>query len=396
MKQLHNSNEKALLVSASVLFLSLTLAVTPTYSRYLYSSSIDRAYTPAITQQEQTVNRDYLQTGGQTVWLAPWTYGSADASDVGEVEDKTYTFSLEAPQGVSVTATGSDYVAASATLENKTVSLTLSLTEKGKRLLTPQNTQIQVACGDTTATFRLWLLPVGTTIPRDADRISVDMNQICKKQTQGVHLQDGQAMILLDRTDQHAYLLTFLDGDRAMQGLRYSLDGGETYTQLHDWNQIYLPLQTATSTLMVLDYSQCGLTPESTPNIRVGRQQGQDDKMQTVSFLVVDTQPGETLPEYILLTPERSRELPLEWNGCDYEISLQRLEKSDVGVPYYQPIQTPAGLQITSGENGLTLSVQTDGEMPAAGTYQVQIQWKFEGVVCGKTTLPLFINYPFL
>jgi len=386
------SRRKMLWLCAAALLLSLTLVVQ---CRDLHPSSIDNVYTPHQEQSQQLPdNKDYLQVGGQAVWLAPWNIPEYQSTDDGMSQQ--YTFRLEAPADQTVTATGTAYIQASAVLNGQTVTLELSLTETGKRLLTCQKETIQVACGNTSATFFLWLLPQGTEIPHDADEMPVDVNQICKRQSQGVYLQDGKAYLLLTSANRNTYILTFQKQGTALQGLRYSLDNGITYTQLHNWNKIYLPLQETENTLLILDYSLCDITAQSSLEVLLERQNDDTHKQQTVSLSVVSTNPGENLPQGVLVTPQQLWKLPLQWNGCDYSWQVYQLVESNDGSLAYTQVQMPKGFLTNVTAEGLEISLQNGEDAPLAGTYQLLLQWEFEGVVCGEATVPFFINYPLM
>lgn len=394
MRKTGKSGHEMLWLSATALVLSLTLVVGDTLCRDLNPATVENVYKPQQTQsQKAPENKDYLQAGGQKVWLAPWNIPEYQSN--GSTMSQQYTFTLESPGAQTVTAVGNSYLNAAATLNGQKVTLTLSLTEAGKRLLTCQKAEIQVTCGSTSATFCLWLLPQGTAIPLDADEMPVDVNQICKRQSQGVHLQDGKAYLLLTGTNRNSYILTFQKQGAALSGVRYSLDSGKTYTQLHDWNKIYLPLQKTEDTLLILDYSHCGITAQSNLQVLLERPNDDAHKQQTVNLSVVDTNPGENLPEGVLVTPRQSWTLPLEWNGCDYSWEVYQLTES-AGALGYSQVEMPKGFVVKETAQALEISIQSGENAPAAGTYQLRLQWKFEGVVCGETTVPFFINYPLM
>ena len=387
-------------------FASLTLTFgllagsTPVFSRYLNTASSDYVLPSAQTSQVvQTGTGDYLQQGGNTVYLAPWSipeYQSTPTQAQMAQLSRSYNFELEDPAANTVTAEGSDYVSATATMSGNTVSLALSLTDAGRSLLTVKKTSVRLICGNTSGDFYIWLLPQGTEIPKDTDRMPVELTTICKKQSQGIHLADGKAFLLLDGTDRNAYQLTFSVTNGTAQGLRYSLDAGETYAQLHDWNQLRLPCQTTETTLLVLDYSSCGLTSASTAAIQIQRQNDDEKNIQTVTMGVMTANPGAGLQnQCLLVTPGKNMVLPLAWNGCDFDIQLEQLVKTGSGLAY-QGIEMPAGLTATQENGRLTLSMDSRAGTPTAGTYRILIQWKFEEVVCHQMQLPLFINYAFV
>lgn len=389
------SSPKLFWASAAALFLSFTLIVGDTQCRDLYPSSIETVYNPQQVQSQQTPgDKEYLQVGGQTVWLAPWNIPEYQSTGGGMSQQ--YTFRLESPAAQTVTAAGTAYINAEATLNGQTVTLKLSLTEAGKRLLTCQKAEIQVVCGNTSATFMLWLLPQNTEIPLDADKMPVDVNRICKRQTESVYLQDGKAYLLLNSANRNAYMLTFQEQGAPLQGLRYSLDKGETYIQLHDWNKIYLPLQETENTLLIVDYSLCGITEQSSLQILLERQNDDAHKQQTVSLSVVENNPGENLSQGVLVTPRQTWRLPLQGNGCEYSWQVYQLTESDNGELAYVQVQMPEGfLKNITGE-GLEISVPSGENAPPAGTYQLRLQWEFEGFVCSEATVPFFINYPLM
>ena len=231
------------------------------------------------------------------------------------------------------------------------------------------------------------------SIPTDADQTPVELNQICKSKTDNVYLKTGEGTLVLSGTDRNSYRLTFLHNGAAVQGLRYSLDKGVTYTQLHDWNQINLPRQDAESTVLLLDYSQCGITAQSSLQVQIQRQNDTAGKVQTVTFAMEENLPqlaaGNTA---YILTPQTPLQLDASWNGCAYSCELYRLTGTGNAMTY-QKILAPAGLLI--GENGeiLQLSIAANGEKPEAGTYCLRIKWEFEGVTCEQAEVPFFINY---
>lgn len=394
--QTYKNGQKALWVSMTALLLCSTLLVCDTQCRRFNVSSIDYVYASGeqAEAQQPPVNQDYLQVGGQTVWLAPWDI--PEYQSAGSGMSQQYTFYLESPAAQSITATGTANISASASLSGQTATLNLSLTEAGRRLVTCQKEKIQVVCGNTSATFYVWLLPQGTEIPHDADEMPVDVNQICKRHTQGVCLQDGTAYLLLNSTNRNTYILSFQDESGALEGLRYSLDNGETYTQLHDWNKLYLPLQKTETTLVMIDYSRCGITAESSLEILLERQNDDEHKQQTVRLSVVETTPGENLSQGVLVTPQQPWNLPLQWNGCDYSWQVYRLSEAAGGALGYELVQMPEGFLTSIVEEELRISIETGENAPLAGTYQLLVQWTFEGIACGEATVPFFINYPLM
>ena len=54
----------------------------------------------------------------------------------------------------------------------------------------------------------------------------------------------------------------------------------------------------------------------------------------------------------------------------------------------------PADFAKTVTGYGLEISLPSGENAPPAGTYQLRLQWKFEGIVCNEATIPFFINYP--
>lgn len=387
---------KTLWFSAALL-LCATLCVSDTQCRNTYPDSIDDIYMPEVQTQTQTPpeNKDYLQVSGQIVWLAPWDIPEYQSENLGSPEERSYTFSLESPAAQTVTATSTANINVSVSMSGNTLTVNVSLTEAGRRLLICKKEEIQVVCGNTSATLCLWLLPQGTEIPRNADAMPVDVNQICKKQTQGVHLQDGKAYLLLNSANRNAYILSFQEDGRALEGLRYSLDDGVTYTQLHDWNKIYLPLQTSENTLLILDYSLCGITEQSDLKVVLERQNDDTHKQQMVTLSVENTNPGDDLPEWALVTTEQPWSLSLGWNGCDYSWQAYRLTQTDRGLAYVQ-VQMPEGFVTNATAQELKISIRSGEDAPLAGTYQLLLQWSFEGIVCGEATIPFFINYPLM
>jgi len=388
---------RTLWFSAAALLLCVTLCVSDTQCRNTYPDSIDDIYVPEEQTQTQTPpeNKDYLQVGGQIVWLAPWDIPEYQSENLESPEEKSYTFSLEAPAAQTATATSTANINASASLSGNTLTVNLSLTEAGRRLLICRKEEIQVVCGNTSATLCLWLLPEGTEIPRNADAMPVDVNQICKKQTQGVYLQDGKAYLLLSSANRNAYILSFQEDSQALEGLRYSLDNGATYTQLHDWNKIYLPLQASENTLLILDYSLCGITAQSSLKVLLERQNDDTHRQQTVTLGVVDTNPEDGLPKGTVVTTEQPWSLPMAWNGCDYSWQVYRLTQTDRGLAYVQ-VEMPEGFLTNATAQELEISVRFGDDAPLAGTYQLVLQWSFEGIVCGEATVPFFINYPLM
>lgn len=394
LNNLKNS-QKLFRLSAAALLLSFTLIAGDTQCRELHPTSIDHVYEPQQTQtQPAPENKDYLQQSGQMIWLAPWNIPEYESAGSGM--SRQYTFPVEDPAAKTATVTGSAYLDASAIVKGETVTLELSLTEAGRRLLVCKKEQLRITCGDTSATVCLWLIPQDMEIPPEADNMPVNVNQICKKQTRSVHLQDGKACLLLGSANRNTYILTFLDQGAALQGLRYSLDNGKTYVQLYDWNQIYLPLQAAEDTLLILDYSLCGITTQSKLDILLERQNDETHQQQKVSLDVENAAPGDHLPRGILVTPEQAWSLPVQWNGCDYSWQICRLTKSDGGTLVYTQMEQPNGFLVNATEQALEISVQNGENRPEPGTYQLILQWKFEGVVCGGTTVAFFVNYPLM
>ena len=99
-----------------------------------------------------------------------------------------------------------------------------------------------------------------------------------------------------------------------------------------------------------------------------------------------------------VLKPDNYLELvlPLHWWDAELEYTVEILTMTASGVPEYRPVTLSAGgltAKRTTYGGVHNLVFQIGEKLPQAGTYRVNMTWKYKDICFAKTQTTFFIDY---
>lgn len=222
------------------------------------------------------------------------------------------------------------------------------------------------------------------------------------------------------------------------EGTRFSVNGGESYYMLTDSRIVELDLNNLTELSVLLDFSHAELAQEKKLCLAMEAWAGEtllasrdasttadvSELFQVLTHSLVqtaqETESGETTeaaeateaaettaPTMApIATGWQSRVLnqsnylelvlPLHWWDADLQYSVDILTLTEAGIPEYRPVTLSAdGLcaKRTTYGGVHNLVFQIGQTLPQAGTYRVNMTWKYKDICFAKTQTTFFINY---
>lgn len=196
----------------------------------------------------------------------------------------------------------------------------------------------------------------------------------------------------------------------------YSTDNGKTNYMLYDSGVAKIKTSGAESISVLLDFSnaEIGETPEMTV-----RAEGYSDDIcymsKTINVMPNAAENLKTTFEHLQASEETSEEqteeqelpilfygstlkveFPQEWLGEDYtmDYSLEMLTVKESGEAEYQKLSvTESEDSETSGQKKNEITFTIGDNMPQAGTYRLNVNWKYKGISFHSKQVVFFINY---
>ena len=204
---------------------------------------------------------------------------------------------------------------------------------------------------------------------------------------------------------------------------RFSLNGGQSYYMLADGSIVELNLEAVTELPVLMDFSHAKLRQEEKLTLAMEAWAGETllascdastipdvtELCRTLTHALAqaeaETETTETTETTAsdpwqgkILTRDNCLEvvLPLHWWDAQLEYSLDILAVTDYGVLEYRPVALSAGslsAKRTSYGGVHNLVLQIGDMLPQAGTYRLNMKWKYEDICFAQAQTTFFINY---
>ena len=169
-----------------------------------------------------------------------------------------------------------------------------------------------------------------------------------------------------------------LEQDEVLYKVRYSLDGGKTYTLLYDSYIMSLTVpESDWNGLVILDFTHA-LVDDSMAIVRVCGG-GYEDTCY-FAFPAHDA-----VGPMMLTTAELPYVIPVqtEWGDAGLQLRVQKLNQNT-------QIYVATNSLIAVATNG-SVTLQSNGE-PEAGSYRLVLQWYWQGILVEERSVEFFIN----
>lgn len=249
---------------------------------------------------------------------------------------------------------------------------------------------IHVKWFDVEGTFVIRLLPEATAVSgeeeTESDRtIVTGLDPVLVNDT--INPEKPITCVKLNLNTLSDFTLTFLSSEKGLNKVRWSVDGGATYSLLYDSNTLTLnyPYTEGWDGTLFLDFSLC-LTEEQRPTISVAAT-GYD--LEECTPVLLDLPVAEqlilkaaNLPHTILVSPT--------WGAAKLQLlPIQHLAADETGALVYQD---DASLVAEVTGQGIRITTSNPGLLPASGSYRMQIQWIWSDTVVEEQILYFFVN----
>ena len=414
-------NRIKLALVAGVTVFAIVLSIGSAYARLIDWASTAFIYTPS---DQATPNSDCLVPEGQQILLADWqpeeservvTIGierpsvvepettvpeettlpvetepeptPTDPSEPVETEptdiwpDTEVKITLDKVADAQLTCT--------VQVNESDIQLRLERREDAEALQEAVSAVIHVEWCGLKGSFVIRLLPAATTVSgeeTEPDRqVVTGLEHVLVNDT--INPDKPIACVKLNLKTLSDFTLRFLSDEASLYKVRWSTDGGKTYSLLYDSNilKINYPYTAGWDGTVFLDFSLC-LLPEQRPTIAVTATGYQLEEYTPVlqalpeaDQLVLKT---SLMPHTILLNPV--------WGAAKLRLQpIQHLIADETGNLIYQDDTsliaevTGQGIQITSSDPAL---------LPASGSYRMRIQWIWNETVVEEEILYFFVN----
>lgn len=198
---------------------------------------------------------------------------------------------------------------------------------------------------------------------------------------------DSLAYLRLNPETKADFTVSLLLGNEAMYKVRWSLNGGETYSLLYDSHilSIAWPYPEGWDGTVVLDFSQA-LAAGQGPTIAVEA----TDYPRKEYTPALSSAP--VLPRTYVITGAlpATMLMPTRWGAAQVQArSIQRLIKNEQGEYVYTD---DTALAAVTTDAGIRLEPAADGVVPVSGSYRMTLHWMWNGISLQEHTLYFFIN----
>ena len=388
-----------------------------TSAEWVYTPPEETAPTPAYSS-------DYLIKGGQTILLKDWQstenereisialkrpiqetpVEEPESTEIPEAlaqEGETTDPDLQKPEPdenpyadevtVLPDATAAMHLAVETRVTEDTLVLILSRAENPPGLTKATPMTLSVAWYGLEATLQVALQPYGDLPTEETTDSSQEEREIVSGLTatdihDTIDPADSLAHLWLNPQTQSDFTVALLLDGEALHKVRWSLDGGETYSLLYDSHtfSVAWPYPEGWDGTVVLDFTHA-LAAGQQPTVAVeATGYGRKEFIPALNA-------APELPQTYVLTgglPDTAA-MPVRWGTARIEArSIQRLTKNEQEEYVYVD---EAAITATTTDAGIRLEA-ADGVTPSSGSYRMTLHWMWNGISLRKQTVYFFIN----
>jgi len=183
------------------------------------------------------------------------------------------------------------------------------------------------------------------------------------------------------------FTLRFSCDNQPVHKLRWSLDGGKTYSMLYDSHQLTIswPYPEEWDGMVYLDFGQA-LTAQQRPTVNVMATEYTLQEYSPVRQAVPEPESFvlqiEELPYLVEMNPV--------WGSTQLEQpAVQRLTTDENGLLVYTDDPTLTALV---EEDGIRLKPAQEAVLPESGSYRLILRWSWNGALLEESTVCFFVN----
>lgn len=178
---------------------------------------------------------------------------------------------------------------------------------------------------------------------------------------------------------------------------RYSPDGGASWYMLYDADTVKLDFRERERITLLLNTGYTELEPEAQLTLAAGCQSDDAIRIAPAAVTVPNGTALYTMSSRIMTEKDPlTLTLPRGWERRmgDYTFSYRLYMQAPAEETGYMEVAAELlYAQFEAGEENSTLTFRADEYRPQAGTYRLDMEWKYKGICFAQEQTTFFINY---
>ena len=288
-------------------------------------------------------------------------------------------------------AVAAEHLTLNAEATQTMITVTLTRPEDAPGLAQESQMTFHVQWQGLQGTFVFQMQPYGDIQPQEEITDATERQVVTGLQLfSACDVLDTKNPISVIRLNLHTFAdftLRFSCDNQPLYGVRWSMDGGKTYTMLYEASQLTVswPYPENWNGVVCLDFGQA-LTTTQRPTIHVMATDYEAKEYSPVrqaapqpAHFVMQT---EQFPHLVEMSPF--------WGSTQLEgLRVERLTINDEGLPVYAEDDT---IIATVENGGIRLTPADEKLLPACGSYRLTIFWSWYGVPLEERIVYFFVN----
>lgn len=401
-------NRRRLAWIAMVTLCTVVLSGCSAYGRLLEWTSAEWIYTPS---DEPGFSSDFLTESGQRILLSDWADTESQrkvtiqiSGYVPRTEQETSQQPQEATEpatnpatdvwddgeiSITLDALAAEHLAVSAQTESNAVTVLFQRRTDAPGLSQATELTAQILWNGLSGTVCTRMLPYGQLAeqqpPEEQPTRQVVTGLELLKVHDTVNASKPVCYVKLNPQTLSDFTLRFTYEEQALPLVRWSMDGGKTYSLLYDSHQLNIswPYPEDWDGLVLLDFSYA-LQSGQRPTVNV-----MATDYQAMEFIPV-LQELPTAKKLILKATALPHTMQMEprWGAAQLQLQpIQHLIVDETGALTYGAYPTLSATVTTKG-----IQVKSSAGLPEPGSYRLVLQWVWEELIIEEQTLDFFIN----
>ena len=317
------------------------------------------------------------------------TPGAEDISGEKTGETKQISFTIPANSDtiyVEYLGNSAYFISADLSDGEDTAVLELSLLDTAIGLTEPETASVRVSDDTVSADFVIPLVPEGT----EEEIALSDQDDWCRADADILAALMGDA-----GSGSRSFRVTDYE-EKPITGLRFSIDGGETWSMLQGVSDVTFEAPEGWNGLILFDVS---MAEEGLSGVWVTTDRG-DVAIGTLPDVQLDDEP------FFLTDDGAAKTLTVQtdWLGCELEptLWLLKLSRGDFGWDkiafpdqdaYRSPDEPDPPVWVTVHDDRISISIPDGVQKLRPGTYDLTLRWKSGDTIIYQKEIEFFVSY---
>ena len=396
-------NNRIFVWPAVCLCIVSVLLVGNSFGRRIHWESADLIYQPF---EAPGYTSNCLTVDGQTILLSDWKAGESGRTVTIAVSRPIVEPAADEPiEGteptwpqdeltVALDAQAQVHLVAISTVEESQLVLRLERAENAPGLAQPLKVSIDLAWQGLRGTVAVNLLPYGelaSQIPvqeeTEVQTREFDTSLTAAQISDTLDPAQPQLFMKLNLATTADYIIRLTQNSAVLPMVRWSMDGGESYTLLYDSNEISFsyPYHDGWDGTLILDFSQA-LASGQVPMVMVEATGYPKQEARPVYKAL----PAPSDPIVRAASAPCTLKMNTTWGGAKLQLlQLQRLTIDPEGNAVYID---DSSVTASVTNQGILLQAPTEAQLPASGSYRIGVQWIWNDICIYEQMIYFFVN----